>query len=273
VPGHELDTTDDRNLRAYDSGGGDATVFWLHGSPQTGALLPPVLTPAAKRGVRVLSYARPGYGGSTPRPGRDVSSAAADLATVADGLGVGRFGVLGASGGGPHAIAAAALLGDRVTGVAAFASPAPFRDDPSWFAGMRSPNGLHAARRGREQRLAFERSAEFDPESFTAADRAALDAEWGPLGADAQAAGQGDPDGMVDDDVAFTTHWGFDLDRVAPPVLIVQGGEDRVVPPHHAQDLLSRLPSSQLWLRPRDGHVSVLRAVPVALDWLLDLSA
>ena len=277
--GSDVTTTDDRALRGYDSGHGsepgDTAVIWLHGSPQTGALLTPVLEAAARRGLRVLSYARPGYGGSTPRPGRDVASAAADLTAVADAFGVERFGLLGASGGGPHALAAAALLRDRVTGCVTFGSPAPFRDDdlsdqPSWFAGMRAPGGLRSASAGREQRLEYQRTNTFDPESFTAADWAALAAEWSPLGDDAQAAGRGEPDGAVDDDRAFTTSWGFDPGWIEAPVLLVQGGEDRVIPAHHAQDLLAVIPTAQLWLRPRDGHISVLRALGVALDWLLD---
>src|SRR5690349_1684310 len=98
---------DGRTLRAYDSGAGadDAlAILWHHGSPQTGAPLDPLLAAAADRGIRLLSYARPSYGGSTARPGRDVASAAADVAAIADAFGVGRFAVMGASGGGPHAL-------------------------------------------------------------------------------------------------------------------------------------------------------------------------
>jgi hypothetical protein len=51
-------------------------------------------------------------------------------------------------------------------------------------------------------------------------------------------------------------------------VLVVQGGEDRIIPRHHADLLLGALPRGELWLRPRDGHIGVLAALPVALDWL-----
>jgi pimeloyl-ACP methyl ester carboxylesterase len=135
---------------------------------------------------------------------------------------------------------------------------------------MQAPGGLHAARAGRHERLAYERTAQFDPASFVEADYAALAAEWGALGDDAQAAGRGEPDGMVDDDVALASPWGFDPASTRIPVLLVQGGRDKVIPPQHAHDLLAAIPSAQLWLRPQDGHVSVLRALGVALDWLLD---
>ena len=78
------------------------------------------------------------------------------------------------------------------------------------------------------------------------------------------------PDGLIDDDVALTTPWGFDLGDLTSPVLVAQGGRDRVIPPSHARWLVDHLPAGELWLRPRDGHVAVLDALTVALDWLLD---
>ena len=114
----------------------------------------------------------------------------------------------------------------------------------------------------------FAETEEFDPESFTAADWAALSGAWQALGSDAMAAGEAGPDGLIDDDVAFASPWGFDIARAAAPILLVQGGEDRVVPPAHADWIARHVPRPELWLRPRDGHVSILGAVPVAMDWL-----
>ncbi|RZS91845.1 pimeloyl-ACP methyl ester carboxylesterase [Motilibacter rhizosphaerae] len=262
---------DGRVVRAYAAGPTDAalTVVWHHGSPQTGALLQPLLDAGRPRGIRWVSVARPGYSGSTFSPGRDVASVAGDIAAVADAYAVGSFAVAGASGGGPHALACSALLGERVTGVVCFAGVAPFSDVPWWWDGMQSPGGLRAAVAGREARLAHAEVAEFDPAQFGERDWAALDGEWAPLGQDAQAAGREGADGATDDDVAFTQPWGFELRQVQAPVLLVQGGEDRVIPPAHAPAQLAELDLGELWLRPRDGHVSVLRALPVALDWLL----
>lgn len=268
---------DGRTLRTYDSGGGgtegrDAdgpTVVWHHGSPQTGVPLEPLLTAAAARGIRLVSYGRPGYGGSSPLPGRDVASAAADVERIADALGIGSFATMGASGGGPHALACAALLPDRVTGVVCLASIAPYTRDFDWYEGMVSPGGLRSAADGREARELYAATDEFDPASFTSADFAALAGAWSSLGDDAVKAGQAGPDGLVDDDVAFATAWGFEPAEVIAPVLLVQGGRDRVVPSSHAASLLAGLPRAELWARPEDGHVSVLDTCPAAMDWLL----
>lgn len=270
---HDLTLADGRRLRVHDAGAPDGpdglTLIWHHGSPQTGALLEPLLAAAALRGIRLLSYGRPAYGGSSPNPGRDVASAAADVARIADALGVERFAVMGASGGGPHALACAALLPDRVTGTVCLAGIAPLTNDLDWYAGMAAPGGLRAALAGREARARFAATDEFDPTSFTPRDWAALRGAWAPLGADAARAGAAGPDGLIDDDVAFVTPWGFDPARIEVPVLLVQGGQDRIVPPSHAEWLLRHIPTAELWLRPHDGHISVLDASPVAMDWLL----
>jgi pimeloyl-ACP methyl ester carboxylesterase len=258
---------DGRTLVVHDSGAGPAhTLVWHHGSPQTGALLAPLVAHAAKRDMRVISYGRPSYGGSTPSRGRDVASAAYDVEEVADALELTTFTTMGASGGAPHALACAALLGDRVTRTVGISGPAPLTTRFDWYAGMRSPQALRAAAIGREARESL--PPEFDPDSFTATDWEALEVRWKALGEDAGRAGAEGPEGHVDDDLAFTAPWGFDLAQVKTPVLLVHGGEDRVIPVAHAHHLLATLPHAELWLRPHDGHVSILDAVPVALDWL-----
>ena len=269
----DLALADGRTLRVHDSGGAAGlTMLWHHGSPQTGALLEPLLTAAARCGIRLVSCARPAYGESSPKPGRDVASVAADVAAAADALGIARFAAMGASGGGPHALACAARLPGRVVAVVTLAGIAPFdAAGLDWFAGM-APAGaaaLRAAQRGRAARLAFEATAEFDPAIFTARDWAALETDWADLGADAGTAARAGPDGLVDDDVAFVSPWEFPLAAVTVPVLVVQGDEDRVVPEAHGRWLAARLPRAEFRLRPGDGHVSVLAAVPDALDWLL----
>jgi pimeloyl-ACP methyl ester carboxylesterase len=265
---HEV-SLDGRTLVAHDAGGDRLALVLHHGSPQTGALLEPLVAAARARGMRLVSYARPSYGGSSPFPGRDVASAARDCEAVADALGVGSFAVMGASGGGPHALACAAMLGARVVGVVCLASLAPRADGFDWFAGMVDPGGLRAAVSGREARARFAETEEFDPSSFTAADWTALEGPWSSLGTDAGRALSAGLDGLIDDDVAFAADWGFALASIEAPVLVVHGGEDRVVPVSHADQLVRSCPLSELWLRPRDGHVSVLNACPVAMDWLL----
>lgn len=277
-------SVDGRILHVHDSGPVEGpqdrgALVWQTGSPQTGALLAPLLQATSRRGMRLVSYARPGYPGSTRQPGRRVADAAADVDAIADAIGLGRFAAMGASGGGPHSLAAAALLDGRVTaavtlaGIAPLvvsdpdASRAPLSED-DWFSGMRAPGGLRAAAAGLGVRELFAETDDFDPESFVAADYATLDGDWSVLGDDSQRAGAEGPFGLVDDDVAFATDWGVDLGAVAVPVLVVQGGLDRVVPEAHGRWLLDAC-GSELWLRPGAGHVSILEAVPVALDWLL----
>ena len=268
----EIRLPDGRMVRAHDSGPDDPpapVVVWHHGSPQSGRLLQPLLDAATPRRMRLVAIARPGYGGSTRRPGRDVASIAVDTAAVLDALGIERFVAAGHSGGGPHALACGALLPGRVTAVACVAGIAPSTDAFDWWAGMQAPGGLRAALDGTAARERFAETDEFDPASFVAADWAALAGPWADLGRDAAAAGEAWPMGLVDDDVAFMRPWGFALGDVAVPVLLAQGEEDRVVPPGHARWMHAQLPVSQLRLLPGDGHVSALAALPEALDWIL----
>ncbi|GAA4843159.1 alpha/beta hydrolase [Luteimicrobium xylanilyticum] len=269
----EVRTLDGRVLIVHDTGvvgrDDDPVLLWHHGSPATGALLPPVVAAARVWGARVISYARPGYGGSTSSPGRDVASAATDVVQILDALGVDRAFALGYSGGGPHALACAALLAHRVPAVAVLAGVAPFTDDAPWWEGMAAPGGLRAATHGREARAVYALSETFDTSVFVDDDWAALEGPWAVLGGDAAQAESAGPDGLVDDDVAYVSPWGADLGAVAQPALVVQGGRDRVVPPTHGTALIQHLARGELWHRPRDGHVSVLAAVPLAIDWLL----
>lgn len=270
ISSQDVPVGDGRVVRAYDGGpaGDGPVVVWHHGSPQTGVPLAPLLDLAAERGVRLLSFARPGYGGSTRLPGRTVAALAGDVDRVADAFGVGRYAVLGASGGGPHALGCAAANPDRVTAAACLAGLAPFTDEFDWFAGMVAPGGLRAATEGPSARLRHAESAEFDENSFTPADLEVLAGEWAALGTDAQLAGDS-VEGLVDDDLAFVAPWGFDVATVTAPVLLVHGAADRIVPPAHAEWLSRRLPDATSWTRPEDGHVSVLRSCGEALDWLL----
>ena len=269
---HAVQRPDGRILRASDVGGpGHGPVLiWHNGSPHTGRPITPVVAAAVDAGFRVVTYARPAYGGSTALPGRDVASAAGDVAAIADALSVERFAVAGYSGGGPHALACAARLADRVTAVATLASPAPPTDAFDWLAGMAAPGALSAAAEGRAARARFAETDSFDPSQFVASDWAALDGAWGPIGQDASAADTTGPDGLIDDDVAFAHPWGFDPVAIRVPVLVVQGEADRVIPAAHGRFLASRIPGAELWLRPVAGHVAVLEALPDALAWLRD---
>jgi pimeloyl-ACP methyl ester carboxylesterase len=190
---------------------------------------------------------------------------------VADALGLGRFAMLGHSGGGPHALACAALLADRVTAVVAISGLAPMAADGlDWFAGM-APGGtalLRAAADGPVALKEYLASTEFDMDQFTPLDMDALTGDWAWLGEVAGQAIAADHGGHADDELAFVAPWGFDPGQITSPVLIVHGGQDRLVPSAHGEWLARHCPAAELWLRPADGHISVLRSGQAALDWL-----
>lgn len=271
----DLELADGRTLHAYDTGadGGarDLAVVWLHGTPSIGPPPEPLLSAAARLGIRWLSYDRPGYGGSTRRPGRDMASAAGDIAAIADSLGIDRFAVMGYSGGGPYALACGALLPDRVAAVVIAAGLAPLdADGLDWFAGMGPINQaeMRAAVGGCEALEYFLSTVGFDPDSFTRADRAALAGSWSWL---TVVSGRGmatDEGGRADDNLACAATWGCDPAQVAAPVLILHGDQDKMVPSSHGEWLARRCPSAELWLHAGDGHVSVLNHAEAALDWL-----
>jgi pimeloyl-ACP methyl ester carboxylesterase len=258
-------------LHAYDTGGEGLVVVWHHGTPNIGAPPEPLVAAADELGVRWVSYDRPGYGGSTPQPDRPVGSAAGHVAAVADALGIERFAVMGHSGGGPHAVACGALLADRVVAVASIAGLAPFdAEGLDWFAGM-VPSGeaaLRAAAAGRAAKEAHEsEGGDYDP-GFTPADLDALDGPWSWLGTVVSRALESGLGPAIDDDLAYVSPWGFDPAELSVPALFVHGERDGVVPSSHSEWLSRRCPDSGLWLRPDDGHISVLASAEDALRWL-----
>jgi pimeloyl-ACP methyl ester carboxylesterase len=272
----DLKLGDGRTLHAYYMGADDAdgqlALFWHHGSPNIGAPPKPLFAVAEELGIRWVSYDRPGYDGSTPHPDRDVASAAADVCAVADALGIDRFAVMGHSGGGSHALACGALLAERVLGVVSVAGMAPFgAEGLDWFGGFGAA-GVAQLRAAAAGRAALERHlAESDDEpDFTPEDEAALAGEWSWLLDVVRPALAGGMRGFIDDDLAGVGAWGFDPAEVVAPTLLLHGGRDRVVPAAHSEWLALRCPSAQLWLRPEDGHISVLNHAAAAMGWLTE---
>lgn len=270
-------TEDGRDLDLLDTGGEGFPVVYHSGTP--GGLVPfaPTVEAAQAVGLRWISYSRPGYGASSPRPGRTVADAAADTATVLDALGLGEFVTYGWSGGGPHALACA-LLGDRCRAVALVASAAP-RDAEGldFLAGMGEDNieefGL--ALQGREALTPFLAAAAAELATVTAdeivasfgnllppVDAAALTgelAEW--LAASCRHATLHGPGGWVDDDLAFTVPWGFSLADLTVPVSVWQGGQDLMVPLGHGHWLAANLPGARAHFLSDHGHVSLSEGV------------
>jgi pimeloyl-ACP methyl ester carboxylesterase len=273
----DCELTDGRTLHVYQADAEPVddrlAVVWHHGTPNVGEPPEPLRPAAARLGLRWVSYDRPGYGGSTPHPGRDLASAAADVEAIADALGLERFAVMGHSGGAGHALACAALLPDRVVAAVCGSGLAPAgAAGLDWFAGM-IPSGaaeLRAAAIGRtalQQQLA---AGGYDPQMFTSRDHAALEGAWSWLAGVAGRAVEAGPAGMVDDDLAYLAPWGFVPEAVRVPVLFLHGEQDRIVPRAHGEWLAERVPGARLWLRPDDGHVSVLHSAEAALAWVAE---
>ncbi|HEX5851091.1 MAG TPA: alpha/beta hydrolase [Rubrobacter sp.] len=273
----QVEAGDGRTLHVYDTGtagtDGSLVVFWHHGTPNTGSPPEPLFEAAERLGIRWVSYDRPGYGGSTSRKDRNVASAAADVSNVADALGITRFAVMGHSGGGPHALACAALLPERVLGVVSVSGLAPYgAGGLDYFAGMAdsSAASLEAATRGRVARERYEATAaaEDDEFGFIAADLAALEGDWAWFDSVVGPALENGPGPLIDDDLAYVSPWGFDPALVGAPTLILHGGSDRVVPGSHGEWLARHCPRAELWLREEEGHISVLHSGGAALEWL-----
>ena len=208
----DLTLPDDRTVHVHDTGGPGLPVLWQHGTPNIGAPPVPLFAAAERLGLRWVGHDRPGYGGSSPQPGRSVASVAADVAAVADALGIDRFAVMGHSGGGPHALACGALLPDRVLAVVTASGPAPY-DAPGldFFAGMADAGvrSMTAAAAGRAAREAYEESGDEADFGFTDGDEEALSGRWAWFLDVVRPALAGGPGAMIDDDLAAVSPWGF----------------------------------------------------------------
>ena len=248
----------------------------------------PHVADASKRGIRLISYDRPGYGGSTPLPGRKVADVTKDVATIADHLGVERFAVWGISGGGPHAIASAALIPTRVVAAASLASPAPYPSPGlDWLNGQGEDNiaEYNAAMGGSEQLDRFlgpvrEELLRGDPEGVAKVletmlppvDKAVLSGEFADFLASSMKEGlRPGHEGWKEDDLAFVSAWGFKLENVSAPLLLWQGRHDKMVPFAHGRWLAEHIPGAEARLSREDGHLTLLqRRVPETHAWLLE---
>lgn len=236
----------------------------------------PLRDAAAAAGLRSVLYSRPGYGGSDPQPGRRVADAASDVAAILDDLGADRFVTAGWSGGGPHALACAALLGSRCAAVTTIAGVAPHSAAGlDWLAGMGDENitEFAAATEGEAALAELLSAAASDLESVTAEQVAA---SFGTLVTGPDLASMAAPGfaqylaqtsntavstgiaGWRDDDLAFVGDWGFAVDQIQVPAAVWQGDADAMVPFAHGRWLAGQLPGARAHLLSAEGHLSLV---------------
>ncbi len=267
---------DGRALDVYVEGPADGTpLVFHHGTPSAGVPFEPFVDIAAERGIRWVSYSRPGYGASSRHEGRSVADCAADVAAILDHMGADRFYTGGASGGGPHTLACAALLPERVLGCVAIAAVAPYEAEGlDWMAGQGPENVAewNAALEGHGALAAFMKEegdamleAE-DADAWIAAlsgllppvDRSFLTGEFAAyMIANSRGALKRGTWGWFDDDYAFMAPWGFSLHDMAVPVALWQGDQDLMVPFAHGEWLAAHVGGARPHLLQGQGHLSI----------------
>ena len=286
-------TPDGRTLGVAEYGPPDGfPIFNLHGTPGARYGGPPVEHPDLyeDRSVRVISYDRPGYGLSTRHRGRTVADAATDVACIADHLGIDRFAVTGGSGGGPHCLAVAALLPERVTRVACVVGVAPFGEGglphEAWLAGMTQGNvdeftwslgGETALRQNLEPLAAGELERVVDDPANMLGDEYELSAGDKAIMADprrhermtrgVQESYRSGIDGWIDDNIVFVQPWGFTVDAITAPAMVWFGVEDTLVPAAHGEWLAQHVPGAAV-VRMNGGHMELVHRVPELIEWL-----
>jgi pimeloyl-ACP methyl ester carboxylesterase len=282
-------SVDGRTLAVADAGNesGPAVVV-NHGTPGSRLLWRELIEDAEARGMRLIGYDRPGYGGSDPQPGRTAADAAGDVGAIADALGIEKLAVEGGSGGGPHALACAALLPDRVVAVASLAGVAPYpAEGLDWLDGMGQDNldEFAATLAGREalERYLGKKVSEMltaEPKAIAEAllsllsppDRAVLTGELAEYFHEATRVGVEEQlDGWIDDDFVFVNPWGYRLEDIRVPVQLWHGAHDRFVPIAHGRWLAERIPGVDAHLTEEDGHLTIqLRRIGEVHAWLLE---
>jgi pimeloyl-ACP methyl ester carboxylesterase len=288
-------TVDGRTLETLTAGNpGGYPWLWVPGSPSAAADYPRLDDLATKLDLRLVTWSRPGYGGSTPRPvppeGPRIVDDVPDIEAILNALGMDEFVVVGWSGGGPRALACAAVLSDRCRAAATLAGLAPFdAAGLDWMSGMGPGNvaDFTAALQGPEVYAAFQEKFFMPMASASVADVAAgLDqlltptdeatftgdlAQW--LAETMHRAGAQGVVGVRDDGLALAAPWGFDVGSISVPTAIWAGGQDATVPYAHGHWLAANVPGATAHLFDDAGHITLVNDLEEVLVELLELGA
>jgi pimeloyl-ACP methyl ester carboxylesterase len=283
---HRIPAPDGRVLAVAEWGDPDGIpVISHHGTP--GSRIGYGLEPGihARLGIRRITFDRPGYGESTRLAGRSIADVVPDVAAIADALGIDRFAVMGGSGGGPHSLACAALLPDRVVRCVAAASPAPWdRIDFDPLAGMNAGNveefkaaaigeAAHRPIAEREAATALARLREGradwlgDGYEMSDSDQVELARNLAAARDHMEHGLAPGVDGWVDDMLASVKPWGFDLDAIRCPVRIEYGRSDAFVPAAHGDWLVAHVPGAVSVITDT-GHLSDDEQFEDVLRWV-----
>ena len=265
---------DGRLLDIHDEGGDGKPFLFHHGTPGSVVPMPQMSEAAGRCGLRMITYSRAGYGASTRHAGRSVADVVTDVDQVLEHLGVDRCVTAGWSGGGPHALAMAALRPELTAGCLVIAGAAPYGDDAlDFMGGMGEQNvtEFSAALEGEANLRPYldrelpglqqtdgagiiEAMATLLPD----VDRALLTEDFGEaLAANMHEGLRTGVDGWLDDDIAFTRPWGFDLGTITVPTALWQGAEDLMVPFAHGVWLADHVAGATQHLLEGEGHLSV----------------
>lgn len=263
---------DDRTIEVLDEGPVDALAVVLHHGTPSSSGPSDVQRAILEQGLRHIGLNRPGYGGSSPQPSRRVADIAADTRTVLDHLGIAHCVVGGTSGGGPHALACAALVPQALSAFVV-ASVAPMDSaEFDWYGGM-SPGNVaefRSAEAGRASLIEALRDDAAMMSSATAeqflADNAATIAGTDQSAMrrtieekleSARHALANGLDGWVDDALAFVAPWGFDVGDIAVPTSVWHGADDVAVPVAHGRWLAQHIPTAREHILTATGHASI----------------
>lgn len=270
-----LQLRDGRFLDTYVSGEeGAPALIYHHGTPSARVPMRAIERSVHAHGLRFVTWSRPGYGDSTPQPGRRVVDVVADVKQILDSLGIDRCISAGWSGGGPHTLACGARLPERVTSVLAIAGVAPYgAEGLDFLAGMGQDNvdEFGAVVEGEDTGRAYLDSARpglLDVSGSSVVEELSsllpeIDKQYlsGEVGDDLAAGFRESVrtgiEGWLEDDLAFAMPWGFELSEITVPVHLWQGSEDLMVPFAHGVWLAERIPHVTAHLEQGHGHVSI----------------